>query len=485
MPPRIVLSGFAKFGELGNNPSEDAVRRIASAPPDGLEIETLVLPVEYGRAFAPVRDILDSGRALEKMHAIIAAQGKPKHLCAPGRLSFEVRSPGSGTVTGIDNLQMARIARYAGAPMAKGAGVDLFEARRSRARRRTALPGACRVRAGLPVRPRALRTEHRLHDRPRVGRPPDLRPDVSVGDRLPFPDVVLGFDDYDAPAARLAAQLNVRYAKVAVHRFPDGESRVTVPSPLPAQVAMCRSLDHPNDKLVETILAAEAARQNGARSISLIAPYLCYMRQDIAFNPGEAVSQRIVGEWLADRFDAVVTVDPHLHRVATLAEAVPAADAVALSAAALFGAYLQAQAGALLVGARRGVRAMAGATRDHRFETAVCRKLRRGMGRSIDIPDVTLRQEHRPRRRHGEHRTTLSRRRPSMFERGAAAVDVLVVHGLFVGDAVADLRRAGVRHVWSTDSVVHPTNALPLAPLLASAMPRPGASGIVAPQGGT
>jgi ribose-phosphate pyrophosphokinase len=62
---------------------------------------------------------------------------------------------------------------------------------------------------------------------------------------------------------------------------------------------------------------------------------------------------------------------------------------------------------------------------------------------------------------------------------------VLVVHGLFVGDAVADLRRAGVRHVWSTDSVLHPTNALPLAPLLASAIPGPGASGIVGSQGGT
>ena len=82
--------------------------------------------VRGGRGFTIARDILDSGRALEKMHAIIAAQGKAKHLCAPGRMSFEVRSPGSGTVTGIDNLQMARIARYAGAPMAKGAGVDLF-----------------------------------------------------------------------------------------------------------------------------------------------------------------------------------------------------------------------------------------------------------------------------------------------------------------------------------------------------------------------
>ena len=66
--------------------------------------------------------------------------------------------------------------------------------------------------------------------------------------------------------------------------------------------------------------------------------------------------------------------------------------------------------------------------------------------------------------------TTLAVAARRCLELGARTVDVLVVHGLFVGDAIADLRRAGVRHVWSTDSVLHPTNVLPLAPLLADAM---------------
>ena len=81
--------------------------------------------VRGGQGFTIARDILDSGRALEKMQDIIAAQGAPKRPYVPARLSFDVKSPRSGTVTDIDNLQLARIARYAGAPMAKGAGVDL------------------------------------------------------------------------------------------------------------------------------------------------------------------------------------------------------------------------------------------------------------------------------------------------------------------------------------------------------------------------
>jgi len=297
---------------------------------------------------------------------------------------------------------------------------------------------------------------------------------VRVHARLPVPGVILGFDDYATPAERLAAHLKVRFEGIAVHRFPDGESRVTVPVPLPAHVAICRSLDHPNDKLVEVLLAVETARQHGARTVSLIAPYLCYMRQDIEFTPGEAVSQRIVGRLLANHFDAVVTVDPHLHRVATLAQAVPAESAVALSAAALFGDYLQQrEPDAVLVGPdEESAQWLAAAARGHRFETAVCRKMRHGdRDVAIDMPSirvagraVVLVDDM------ASTGTTLAVAARQCRDQGARSVDVLVVHGLFVGDAVADLRRAGVRHVWSTDSVLHPTNVLPLAPLLASAM---------------
>ena len=83
--------------------------------------------VRGGQGFALARDILDSGRALSKMNAIIDAQGRQTTSFALGRLSFDVPANEDGAVTAIDNLQMARIARFAGAPMEKGAGVDLFK----------------------------------------------------------------------------------------------------------------------------------------------------------------------------------------------------------------------------------------------------------------------------------------------------------------------------------------------------------------------
>lgn len=85
--------------------------------------------VRGGDGFAIARDILDSGRALARMNAIIEAQGShgfdhnhPKL----GALTFEVLADAAGVVTGIDNLQIARVARLAGAPKVKGAGVDLL-----------------------------------------------------------------------------------------------------------------------------------------------------------------------------------------------------------------------------------------------------------------------------------------------------------------------------------------------------------------------
>ncbi len=81
--------------------------------------------VRGGQGYVIARDILDSGRALAKMEAIIKAQGVNPEMPVPGKLQQPVLANASGTITDIDNLQMAHIARLAGAPMDPGAGVDL------------------------------------------------------------------------------------------------------------------------------------------------------------------------------------------------------------------------------------------------------------------------------------------------------------------------------------------------------------------------
>ncbi len=82
--------------------------------------------VRGGDGWRIARDILESGRALAQMEAIIDAQGRRAAPPPLGALTHEVAAARDGHVAAIDNLQLARIARLAGAPQVPGAGVDLL-----------------------------------------------------------------------------------------------------------------------------------------------------------------------------------------------------------------------------------------------------------------------------------------------------------------------------------------------------------------------
>jgi len=287
--------------------------------------------------------------------------------------------------------------------------------------------------------------------------------------------LVLGFADYREQAQRLAQALAYDYAEVEIHHFPDGESRVTLPPQMPTKVVVCRSLDHPNNKLIELMLTAEVARQQGVTNLALVAPYLCYMRQDIAFHPGEAVSQKIIGRWLSDLFDTVVTVDPHLHRISNLSEAIPNAHAICLTATTSLAEFLkQHPSTALLLGpdaeSRQWVKQIGEATG---LEWAVATKQRYG---DHDV-EIALPEEAEFKQRTvvivddvASTGHTLAMTAQALVEAGAARIECLVTHALLRREAERELYNAGIEHIISTDSVSHPSNRISLAPLLAKAL---------------
>lgn len=286
--------------------------------------------------------------------------------------------------------------------------------------------------------------------------------------------LVLGFADYQPQGEALAHELGLPFALITVHRFPDGESKVTLPAPLPAEVIICRSLDHPNDKLIELLLSVNTARQQGVKTVSLVAPYLCYMRQDIAFHPGEVVSQQVIGQFLATLFERVVTVDPHLHRIDHLSQALPGIAAIALQSAALMGEFLAHHTThPLLVGpdgeSRQWVRAIA---EPAGLDYAIATKERLGDRQvAVKLPA------------HDYHRhevilvddmistgRTLINVARQLKQQGAGTIHCLVTHALFADEVTQALRAAGIEKIWSCDSIAHPSNAIALAPLLASAL---------------
>ena len=280
----------------------------------------------------------------------------------------------------------------------------------------------------------------------------------------------------DAEIALRAAQAVGDLVPLVIerHRFPDGELRLRLPEALPGHVVIWRSLHDPNEKLVELLLVAQAARTLGARHLTLVAPYLAYMRQDIAFHPGEVVSQRIVGRFLADLFDAVITVDPHLHRVATLDEAIPVPDAVVLSGAPVLADCVhQHRPRALLMGPdEESLQWVAQAAARYGWDHAVCHKVRYGdrhvavalpelsvSGRAVVLMDDVVSSGH-----------TLGQAAQALLAAGATSVDVAVTHALFAEGALDLVKSAGVGEIWSTDCIPHGSNAVSMVPAIAQAL---------------
>ncbi|WP_440059692.1 AMP phosphorylase [Thermogladius sp. 4427co] len=88
--------------------------------------------IPFGQGEAYAREIFTSGKAYEKFREIVEAQGgnpniKPDEVPL-GRYSYTFKSPLEGAVTYIDNAAVTMVARAAGAPFDKGAGV-LFHAK--------------------------------------------------------------------------------------------------------------------------------------------------------------------------------------------------------------------------------------------------------------------------------------------------------------------------------------------------------------------
>lgn len=285
--------------------------------------------------------------------------------------------------------------------------------------------------------------------------------------------MLLHFEDEERFAGQLATATGLAPHRIVRHRFPDGELRLTLPARVPERVTLLRSLHQPNEKLVELMLVAQTARDLGARELVLVAPYLGYMRQDVAFAPGEAVSQHIVGRFLATLFETVITVDPHLHRTGELQMAVPSERAIAVATAPLLTRFLDAKVQRpILIGPDEEAEQWVRAAAADRYEWTVCRKTRNGdhdveialPGVDVRGRDVVLIDDIASTGR------TLAQTAYRLWPAGVAGIDVFITHPVFAGDALAVLRAAGVGSIWSSDTVPHPTNAISVVPLLAEAL---------------
>jgi ribose-phosphate pyrophosphokinase len=287
---------------------------------------------------------------------------------------------------------------------------------------------------------------------------------------------IQGLPSSSRDAADLAARLGVPFHEIDIHSFPDGEIRVTV-GPAAATTIVYVSLDRPNDKLIALMFAAEALRRGGANRLVLVAPYLCYMRQDAVFHEGEAISQKVIGPLLARCIDRVVTVDAHLHRTPDITAVFPGIQSDNLSAMPAISKALRKAGldpGTVVAGpdaeSLPWVSDLAGRLG---LSHTVARKTRRGdrsvaiefqdsasiAGRPALIVDDIV-----------SSGGTIIACAKALTAAGATAIDAVVTHALFPEAACEQMTSSGIRSIRSTQSVPHFTNAIALDELFADAL---------------
>ena len=285
---------------------------------------------------------------------------------------------------------------------------------------------------------------------------------------------ILAFPGMMALCEAIAALAGAQVGELDIHRFPDGESLVTLPGDLAGKdVAVLATLREPDPLALPLRFAAETAREKGARRVGLIAPYLAYMRQDRRFAEGQAVSAPLFAGFLEESFDWLVTADPHLHRIHALEDLfdIPVRR---IETAPLLAGWIAANVpDAVLLGpdseSRQWVAEVARLA-DRPYEVL---EKRRSGDRSVEVSiphsEALLAGTPVILDDIASSGRTLIQAIQRLLATGTRPPICVVIHAVFAGDAHTDILSAGAARVVTTDSIPHASNAVSLAQVLADA----------------
>lgn len=274
-------------------------------------------------------------------------------------------------------------------------------------------------------------------------------------------------------AKAVAKSLKVPYSPVYISDFPDGDLYLKFNTSAKGKTVVIIHSFQPssNDSLLKIIFAAETAQDLGAKKVILVAPYLAFLRQDARFNPGEAISSKIMAKHLGMCIDKIITIDGHLHRYRTLGAlfSIPGKD---LTANPLIADYIKKNIknDLVLVGpdwesfqwAERIAKKIGAPVTVFEKTRHTSRKVSVKMikpvnlkGKPVIIVDDIISTGH-----------TIIEAARLAYQQGAKEVSTIAVHGLFVENALAKLKKAKVKRIVTTNCIEHKTNKVDITPLL-------------------
>lgn len=280
--------------------------------------------------------------------------------------------------------------------------------------------------------------------------------------------LVFHYPGNEAIAAELCKHPSFEEGKAVWGVFPDGESKLLLQSSVAEKsIVLVCSLNKPDEKLTRLYLFCNLLRSSGAKHIALLAPYLCYMRQDKVFKTGEGVTAAYSAQLISSFVDEIITVDAHLHRIQKLSE-VYSVPAYNLHAALEIARYIKTTINdPVLIGpdseSEQWVMEVASAVG---CEFTVLEKVRYGdrdvkiqmknaavlSGKNCVLVDDIISTGR-----------TLIETLKHLKELGLGGAHCLAVHAVFADNSYQQLQDAGALSIVTCNTIPHPSNGISLA----------------------
>ena len=269
---------------------------------------------------------------------------------------------------------------------------------------------------------------------------------------------------------QLAKKLAVEIGSFTYRSFPDCETYIRIQTPvLDKKVILVCTLDRPDDKLLPLYFLAKTLKEQGAKHVCLLSPYLAYMRQDKIFQKGEALTSKYFANFISSFVDSLITVDPHLHRISNLEEIYSIPTKVVHAAQPMADWIKKHLKNPVLIGpdseSYQWVAEVAGLSN---LPFMVLEKVRIGDREvAVSIPNVAEYQDHTPVLVDDIISTarTMMQTVQHLLKAGMKAPICVGVHAIFAGDAYLELVAAGAGKVVTCNTIAHYSNAIDLSSL--------------------
>jgi ribose-phosphate pyrophosphokinase len=226
--------------------------------------------------------------------------------------------------------------------------------------------------------------------------------------------------------------------------------------------------------MMAILFAVETAKELGAKSVGLVAPYLSYMRQDKRFKPGEALTSNYFASLMSNYFDWMVTIDPHLHRHHSLDEIYSIPTTVVHAAPAISKWIMKNIEKPLVIGPdMESEQWVSQVAKDANAPFLVLEKVRRG-DRDVEVshPDIEKYKNHTPVLVDDIISTarTMMETVKHIVKAKMKAPVCIGVHAIFSGDAYEALEATGTERIVSCNTIIHKSNEIDLSEIMVKAI---------------